>query len=152
MESARDESVPEDDMRFVGTRQEMERLRSRGREQVEERDTARYRRATELFAKILDSDAVDAVLELAPSTTRRWANEEAFVLLATEATARHEQHGEVETDFSRALDSRQREAARLLAVDHLSRTETAARVGVDRRTILNWNRSQRWRAQRSLAR
>ena len=138
MDSARQESVPGDDERFAGKRQGVERLQSRVREQVEESDTARYRRAAELFAKILDCDTVDAVLELTPGTTRRWANEEEFALLAVSAMALHERHGAVEEDFGRALEPRQREAARLLAVEHVTRTETAARVGVDRRTIFNW--------------
>jgi hypothetical protein len=140
MGNARNDSVPEDDVRFVGTRQEVERLQSRVREQVEEADTDRYQRAAELFARILECDAVDAVLELTPGTTRRWANEEEFVVHAAYYRARHEMHGAVEEDFGRALEPRQRAAARLLAVEHLTQTETAARVGVDRRTIFNWNR------------
>jgi hypothetical protein len=91
-------------------------------------------------SETLDCDAVDSALDLTPGTTRAWANEETFMRRAVNRKVAHETYGTVAQDLGRALEPRQREAARLLAVERLTRTETAARVGVDRRTIFNWLR------------
>jgi predicted DNA-binding protein (UPF0251 family) len=48
-------------------------------------------------------------------------------------------------DPGAALEPRQREAARLLAVEKLTKTVTAGQVGVDRRTISNWYRKPAFR-------
>jgi DNA-directed RNA polymerase specialized sigma24 family protein len=124
--------------RFVGVREEVRRLHSGVREEIEPEDTARYRRAAELFAETLDCDAVDSILELTPGTTRTWATEEAFMRRAVQVKVTAERFGTVAEELGRALDPRQREAARLLAVERRSQTDTAAQVGVDRRTIFNW--------------
>src|SRR5687768_3123436 len=73
------EPLPDEAERFVGVRDEVRRFQSQLREEIEDEDTARYRRAAELFAETLDCDAVDAILELPPGTTRTWASEEAFI-------------------------------------------------------------------------
>jgi hypothetical protein len=132
--------VPIETERFVGVREEVRRLHSGVREEIESEDTARYRRAAELFAETLDCEAVDSILDLAPGTTRTWASEDAFMRRAVQVKVTAERFGNVVQELGRALDPRQREGARLLAVEGLSQTDTAARVGVDRRTIFNWLR------------
>jgi hypothetical protein len=95
------EPLSDDADRFVGVRDEVRRLQSRVREEIGVEDTARYQRAAELFAEILDCDAVDSILELTPGTTRGWASEEAFMRRALHRKVRTEQYGNVGEDLGR---------------------------------------------------
>jgi hypothetical protein len=132
------EQFDEDDVRFVGVRKEVARLQAAVDDQLDDADTDRYEQAAQLFAQVLDCDAVDKVMGLPSGTTRTWAQEEAFIRLAARERIERERSRRVPEDPGAALEPRQREAARLLAVEGLTKTATASQVGVDRRTITNW--------------
>jgi hypothetical protein len=129
----------EDDVRFVGVRKEVLRLKVAVDDQLDDADTERYRQAARLFAHLLDCDAVDRVMDLPSGQTQAWAEEETFNNLATNERIDRERSCRAPEDLGAALEPRQREAARLLAVEGLTKTAAAAQVGVDRRTITNWH-------------
>jgi predicted DNA-binding protein (UPF0251 family) len=76
---------------------------------------------------------------------RTWAQEEKFIHLAARHRVARERLQRAPEDAGSALEPRQREAARLLAVEKLTKTATAAQVGIDRRTISNWYREPAFR-------
>jgi DNA-directed RNA polymerase specialized sigma24 family protein len=135
----------QDDPAFVGVRSEVRQLFDGVADQLGSGITAPQRQAAELFAETLDCAAVDATLDLPLGTTKGWAQDDDFMSVAAYARATREKYRTLEVDAGRALNPAQREAARLLVIDHLTQTDVAAAVGKDRRTIYNWLRRPTFR-------
>ena len=116
--------------------EEVKRLMEAVAKLMKERASTRVNEIAEVFAQLLDCDDVDLVLKLPPGTTAQLAKEPAFMALVAEA--RLEESRQKGRDYGAVLSPIERKAARLLAVEGLSKVEVARRLGVDRRTIHNW--------------
>ncbi len=104
--------------------------------------TKEQKRAAELLAKILDSEAVDKICDLPAGQVRTWFHEdERFRSKVIESRASYETSKDPVSDLSAALSERQRRAAEMLATGRRTTVEVPRELEITDRTIRNWKKT-----------
>ena len=95
--------------------------------------------AAQLLPELIDERVVDRVLDLPEGTTRGWLDEdEEFRDRVVSRRLELQSHRAVDIDYTRALTAKQIRAGLLLIEEEMTQTKVAEAVGVDARTIRNW--------------
>jgi transcriptional regulator with XRE-family HTH domain len=103
--------------------------------------TTSQKMAAKLLLDLGDAQHVDAVLGLEPGTVARWESSKPFQENLEHLRSASVACGTPEVDYSKALDPKRAEAARLLVLDHLTQEEVGDKVGVTARAIRDWKKT-----------
>lgn len=135
-------SAPDaDNPNFIGVGSEVARILDAVDEALVDASTKEQVAAARLMGKLLDAATVDRALDLPPGTVKGLMANEAFFEKVVDARQFFLTYRDPDQDLSRVLSPKQREAARMRALEGLSQVETADLLKVSDRTIRNWEKN-----------
>lgn len=93
-------------------------------------------------ARLGDHKRIEAIFDVPSGAIARLMEVEDFKALVEETEETDSRYSGPDVDFGRALNEKQRKAARLTILDELSQTKVAAALEVTTRTIRSWEEDQ----------